>query len=38
MYGNVMKTTTVIAFFIGFFSGPMYFSYVYPLLYHLILP
>jgi hypothetical protein len=33
-----MKAGIVIGFVIGFFTGPIYFNYVYPFLYHLILP
>lgn len=33
-----MKIGMVAAFFAGFFMGPVYFNWIYPFLYHLILP
>lgn len=34
--GNpVMKPATVVAFIIGFLTGPIYFNYAYPFLFHI---
>lgn len=34
----MLSVREVALFFAGFFAGPIYFKWVYPFLYHLVLP
>lgn len=35
---NLSYSQILVSFLAGFFVGPIYFNYVYPFLYHLIIP